>query len=167
MVPEEESPQEEGFDCDTMTKDEVCFCSDAGVSSTAASPKPIPIPAPVRASVRNQKAVKGCGTKDYPYNLDFALTVHRGRRVSSETCQERRDRRSVSTWFSPCYTPGIGFVSCQARNVAGRYHKVCVHAGSSGSGDDSDCPSDELALGAFVSGYGWRAGSYTNRGGCA
>ena len=86
MVPVEEVPQEEDLDGDAMAEDKVCFHSDAGVSSTAALPEPIPIPAPVRASVYNQKAVKGRGTKDYPYNLDFAPSVHRGCGVSPETC---------------------------------------------------------------------------------
>ena len=63
LVPEEETLQEECLDGDTMAEDEVCFCSDAGVSSTAALPKPIPIPAPVRASICYQKAVKGHGTR--------------------------------------------------------------------------------------------------------
>ena len=85
MGPVEETPLEENLDGDTMTEDEVCFRSDAGVSSTAASPKPIPIPAPVRASMCNQKAVKGRGTKDCPYNLDFAPTMRRGHGVSPET----------------------------------------------------------------------------------
>ena len=76
MVPEEEAPLEEGLDHDAMAEDEVNFCSDAEVSSIVASPKPIPIPAPVRASMRNQKAVKGHGTKDCPYDLDFAPSVH-------------------------------------------------------------------------------------------
>ena len=75
LVPEEEAPQEEDLDGDAMVKDEGGFCSDAGVSSTVVSPEPILIPAPVRDSVHLQKAVKGCGTKDCPYDLDFALPI--------------------------------------------------------------------------------------------
>ena len=112
MVPVKEMPLEENLNSDAMTEDEVCFRSDVGVSSTAALPEPIPIPAPVRTSVHNQKAVKGRGTKDCPYNLDFAPTMRRGCGVSPETCRDRRDHRSVSTWFSLCYMPGIGFASC-------------------------------------------------------
>ena len=58
-----------------MDKDDDEGSHDDAVSSTAISPELIPIPAPVRAPVRNQKAVKGCGTKDCPYNLDFAPSV--------------------------------------------------------------------------------------------
>ena len=76
LVPEEEAPQEEDLDGDAMIEDEGSFCSDEGVSSTVVSPEPIPILAPVRDSVRFQKAVKGRGTKDCPYNLDFAPPVH-------------------------------------------------------------------------------------------
>ena len=72
MVPEEEASLEEDLDGDAMAEDEVSSCSDAGVSSTAVSPEPIPIPAPVRASVHIQRAVKGHGTKDCPYNLHFS-----------------------------------------------------------------------------------------------
>ena len=75
MVPIEETPQEVDLDGDAMIEDEGGFCSDAGVSSTVVSPEPIPILAPVRDSVHFQKAVKGCGTKDCPYNLDFAPPV--------------------------------------------------------------------------------------------
>ena len=90
MIPVEESPQEEGLNGDTMIKDEGGFRSDAGVSSTAVSPKPIPIPAPVRDSVRFQKAVKGHGTKDCPYNLDFTLSICRSHGVPPESRQDRR-----------------------------------------------------------------------------
>ena len=83
MVPEEETPPEE--DGNATVEDKGSFCSDAGVSSTAVLPKPIPIPAPVRASVCNQKAVKGCGTKDCPYDLDFALPVRRSRGIPPES----------------------------------------------------------------------------------
>ena len=76
LVPKEEAPREEDLNGDTMVEDEGSFHSDAGVSSTVVSPEPILIPAPVRASVCNQKAVKGCGTKYCPYNLDFAPSVH-------------------------------------------------------------------------------------------
>ena len=43
MVPVEELPQEEDLNGDAMIKDEGGFRSDAGVSSTAVSPKPIPV----------------------------------------------------------------------------------------------------------------------------
>ena len=76
MVPEEEAPLEEDLDGDIMAEDKVSSRSDAGVSSTAALLEPIPIPALVRASVRYQKAVKGRGTKDCPYDLDFTLFIH-------------------------------------------------------------------------------------------
>ena len=75
LVPEEEAPQEEDLDGDAMVEDKGSFCSDVGVSSTVVLPEPILIQAPVRASVRNQKAVKGHGTKDCPYDLDFAPPV--------------------------------------------------------------------------------------------
>ena len=71
----EEAPQEEDLDGDAMAEDEVDSRSDAGISSTAVSPEPIPIPALVRASIRYQKAVKGHGTKDCPYDLDFAPSI--------------------------------------------------------------------------------------------
>ena len=75
MVPVEETPPEEDLDGDVMIEDEGGFCSDAGVSSTAVSPEPILILAPVRDSVCFQKAVKGCGTKDCPYDLDFTPSI--------------------------------------------------------------------------------------------
>ena len=34
-----------------------------------------------------------------------------------------------------------------ARNVEGRFHKVCIHIGGCGRGTPSDCPNDELMLG--------------------
>ena len=71
LVPEEEAPPEEDLNGDAMVKDEGRFCSDAGVSSTVVPLELIPIPTPVRASVRTQKAIKGHGTKDCPYDLDF------------------------------------------------------------------------------------------------
>ena len=119
LVPEEEAPQEEDLNGSAMAEDKESSHSDVGVSSTAVSPKPILIPAPVRASVHTQQAVKGCGTKDHPYKLDFVPTVHRGHGVSPETHQEQRECRSISTRLFPCYSPGIGFASCQARNVEG------------------------------------------------
>ena len=44
LVPEEEPPQED-LNGSAMVEDKESLCSDAGVSSTAVSPKPIPIPA--------------------------------------------------------------------------------------------------------------------------
>ena len=163
LVHEEEAPQEE--DGSTMVEDEGSFCSDAGVSSTAVSPKLILIPAPVRASMHTQRTFKGCGTTDHPYDLDITPTMCRGRGVSPETHRQHRDCRSVSIQLSLCYSPGVGFASCQARNVKGQYHQVCEHVGSSRSGSDSNCPSDELASGVVAHTCGWCAGSYTDRGG--
>ena len=91
MVPEEEAPQEDDLDGSAMVEDEECFHSDVGVSSTAVSPEPIPIPTPMRASVHTQQAVKGHGTKDHPYNLDFTPAVCRGCGVSPETHRQQRD----------------------------------------------------------------------------
>ena len=146
MIPVEESPQEENLDGDTMIEDEGSFRSNAGVSSTAVSPKPIPIPAPVRDSVCFQKAVKGRGTKDCPYNLDFTPSIRRSRGVPPESRRDHQVRRSLSTQFSPCYVPGIGITSCRARNVVGQYHEACIHASGSRSGDDENCLFDELAV---------------------
>ena len=146
MVPVEESLQEEDLDGDAMIEDEGGFRSDAGVSSTVVSPEPILVLAPVRDSVHFQKTVKGRGTKDCPYDLDFAPSVCRSRGVLPESCRDRWVHRSLSTQFSPCYAPGIGITSCRARNVTGRYHEACIHASSSRSGSDEDCPFDELAV---------------------
>ena len=85
MIPEEEAPWEEDLNSDTMVKDEGSFRSDVGVSSTVVSPKPILIPAPVRASMCNRRAVKGRGTKDFPYDLDFTPSIHRSRGVPPES----------------------------------------------------------------------------------
>ena len=90
MVPVEEAPQEEDLDGDAMVEDKVSSRSDMGVSSTVVSPKPILILAPVRDSVCFQKAVKGHGTKDCPYDLDFTLSIHRSRGVPPESRQDRR-----------------------------------------------------------------------------
>ena len=85
LVPEEEAPQGDTPNGSAMAEDDKGFRSGAGVSSTAVSSKPIPIPAPVRASVCNQQAIKGHGTKDYPYELDFAPTICRACGVPLET----------------------------------------------------------------------------------
>ena len=85
LVPEEEAPQEQDLDGSTMIEDEGSFRSDAGISSTVVSPELIPIPAPVRANMHYQKAVKGCGTKDCPYDLDFAPSVCQSRGFSPES----------------------------------------------------------------------------------
>ena len=96
MVPVVESPQEEDLDGDAMVEDEGSFCSNVGVSSTAVSLEPIPIPAPVRDSMRFQKAVKGCGTKDCPYDLDFTLSIHQSRGIPPESRRDRQIHRSLS-----------------------------------------------------------------------
>ena len=96
MVPVEETPQEEDLDGDAMIEDEGNFCSDAGVSSTVVLPEPILIPAPVRDSVHFQKAVKGRGTKDCPYNLDFTPSIHRSRGIPPESRQDHQVRQSLS-----------------------------------------------------------------------
>ena len=85
MIPEEEVHQEEDLNGSTMVEDKGSFRSDVGVSSTVVSLEPILIPAPVRASVHNQKAVKGRGTKDYPYDLDFTPSIRGSRGVPPES----------------------------------------------------------------------------------
>ena len=90
MVPVEEAPQEEDLDGDAMIKDEGSFRSDAGVSSTVVLPKPIPILAPVRDSMHFQKVVKGHGTKDCPYDLDFTPSIRRSCGIPPESRQDRR-----------------------------------------------------------------------------
>ena len=92
MVPVEELPQEEDLDGDTMVEDKGSFRGNAGVPSTAVSPEPILIPAPVRDSVCFQKAIKGRGTKDCPYDLDFTPSVLRSHGVSPESHRYRRVR---------------------------------------------------------------------------
>ena len=92
MVPVEELPQEEDLDGDAMVEDEGSFRSNAGVSYSVVSPEPIPVLAPVRDSVHFQKAVKGRGTKDCPYDLDFTPSVLRSHGVSPESHQYRRVR---------------------------------------------------------------------------
>ena len=119
MVPEEEALPEDDLDGSVMAEDKEISHSDVGVSSTAVSLEPIPIPAPVRASIHTQQVVKGRGTKDHPYDLDFTPAVHRGHGVPPETHHKQRDCRRISTRLSPCYSLGIGFASCRARNVEG------------------------------------------------
>ena len=75
MILEEEGPSGENINGSVITDDDKVILVDTAVSSTAVSPEPTPIPAPVRASVCNQQAVKGRGTKDHPYKLDFAPTI--------------------------------------------------------------------------------------------
>ena len=90
MVPVEESLQEEDLDGDAIVEDEGSFHSNAGVSSTAVSLEPILILAPVRDSVRFQKAVKGRGTKDCPYNLDFTPSVRQSHGIPPESHRDHR-----------------------------------------------------------------------------
>ena len=87
----EEVPQEDDVDGSVMAEDNRGFCGNDAVSSIAASPELILIPAPVRTSMHNQQAVKGHGTKDHPYELDFAPAVHSACRLSPETCCKQRD----------------------------------------------------------------------------
>ena len=75
MVPEEEL-QAEDIDGTPIAEDDEVVFVDATMSSTAVSPEPIPIPAPVRASMCRQQAVKGHGTKDHPYEIDFTPAFH-------------------------------------------------------------------------------------------
>ena len=81
MVPDKETPQEENVESSPAVEDADGSNGDAMVSSTAVSPEPIPIPAPVRASMHMQKVMKGRGTKDCPYNLDFTTTIRRAHGV--------------------------------------------------------------------------------------
>ena len=102
MVTVEETPQEEDLNGDAMIEDKGGFRSDAGLSSTVVSPEPIPILAPVRDSVCFQKPVKGRGTKDCPYDLDFTPSVCQSCGIPPESCQDHRVHQSLSTRFSPC-----------------------------------------------------------------
>ena len=83
MVSEEEGPQEENVNGSPAVEDTNGSNGVTAVSSTAVSPEPILIPAPVRASVCMQRAMKGHGTKDCPYVLDFTTTVHHAHGVPS------------------------------------------------------------------------------------
>ena len=87
----EEPPQEDDLDGSAMAEDDGGFLGDAAVSSTAVSPEPIPIPAPVRVSMRTQQAVKGHGTKDHLYKLDFTPAICGTHGSSSGTCCKWRD----------------------------------------------------------------------------
>ena len=119
MVLEDEAPQEEDVDGTPIVEDDEVVSIDATVSSTAMTPKLILIPAPVGASMRRQQAVKGHRTKDHPYELDFIPTIHGFYALPTGACSERGSNQSVSSRLSPHYMPGIGYASCQARNVAG------------------------------------------------
>ena len=68
-----------------MVEDEGGLRSDAGVSSTVVLPEPILVPAPVRDSVCFQKAVKGRGTKDCPYDLDFTPSIRQSCGIPPES----------------------------------------------------------------------------------
>ena len=87
MVPAEEAPREDDIDGDAMAEDnKEGYPSDAGMSSTMVSPEPILIPAPMQATMCTQKAIKGRGTKDCPYDLDFTLTVRQAHGIPPESC---------------------------------------------------------------------------------
>ena len=90
MVPEDIEPSEEGANYSVIAKDDNVTPVNTAVSSTVVSPEPIPIPAPVRACMCYQQAIKGRGTKEQPYELDFTPTTHRSCVVPSRACSTGR-----------------------------------------------------------------------------